>query len=294
MIINNFIILEKNFYSISKPNSNNILLLGKKRNLNTNTINIIVDNYTLAKKRKESEEIINNQISFPNKNIFQKTNEKHINYNNFQHLDKNYFSYIKEIILNCYRYYINLENKKNNNIDIYEKKIINNSFLIKKNKYQLINEYINDNNNKKLINNDELSIGGKNQQNKFKNYDIMNNEIKVINYNKSVYMNKLLIKKNNNRIKKSKRSSKYRGVSKNGKKWQVLFMINKNKNYIGTYSSEEIAARVYDIISIKKKGIKSKTNFLYNNQQIIKILEKDIDFKSENISNIIYELIANN
>ena len=278
MIINNFIILEKNFYSISKPNSNNILLLGKKRNLNTNTINIIVDNYTLAKKRKESEEIINNQISFPNKNIFQKTNEKHINYNNFQHLDKNYFSYIKEIILNCYRYYINLENKKNNNIDIYEKKIINNSFLIKKNKYQLINEYINDNNNKKLINNDELSIGGKNQQNKFKNYDIMNNEIKVINYNKSVYMNKLLIKKNNNRIKK----------------WQVLFMINKNKNYIGTYSSEEIAARVYDIISIKKKGIKSKTNFLYNNQQIIKILEKDIDFKSENISNIIYELIANN
>ena len=60
------------------------------------------------------------------------------------------------------------------------------------------------------------------------------------------------------------RSSKYRGVSKNGIGWQVLLMFNRNKAYIGTYRSEELAARIYDILSIKKLGLKYKTNFLYS------------------------------
>ena len=41
-------------------------------------------------------------------------------------------------------------------------------------------------------------------------------------------------------------------------------MNNGNKSYIGTFSSEEVAARVYDLQSIKIKGINAKTNFTYN------------------------------
>ena len=68
-------------------------------------------------------------------------------------------------------------------------------------------------------------------------------------------------------------------------------MFKRNKPYIGTYNSEELAARIYDIASIKKYGIKSKTNFLYNNEQISKILNANVDYKDPNISRIVSELI---
>ncbi len=64
----------------------------------------------------------------------------------------------------------------------------------------------------------------------------------------------------------------------------------QNKSYIGTFYSEELAARIYDIISIKRMGINTKTNFFYNNEQILRIVEANIDFKSPNISEIISEL----
>ena len=41
-------------------------------------------------------------------------------------------------------------------------------------------------------------------------------------------------------------------------------MINKKNKYIGIYDSEEIAARKYDLESIKKNGQKAITNFKYN------------------------------
>ena len=65
----------------------------------------------------------------------------------------------------------------------------------------------------------------------------------------------------------------------------------KNKAYIGTYYSEEFAARIYDIVSIKRMGINAKTNFLYNKEKISRILEANLDFKSPSISKIISELI---
>lgn len=68
-------------------------------------------------------------------------------------------------------------------------------------------------------------------------------------------------------------------------------MFNKNKSYVGTFYSEKLAARIYDIVSIKRIGINAKTNFLYNNEQISRIVEANIDFKSPNISKIISELI---
>ena len=68
-------------------------------------------------------------------------------------------------------------------------------------------------------------------------------------------------------------------------------MFKNSKPYIGTYDSEELAARIYDIASIKKIGTKSKTNFLYTNEQIERILKADINFNDPNISKIIFELI---
>ena len=93
-------------------------------------------------------------------------------------------------------------------------------------------------------------------------------------------------------IGKSKRSSKYRGVSKNGNQWQVLIMLDKNKSYIRSYSSEYIAARVYDILAIKSKGFKARTNFIYDYEQISKIIEMDIDIKAKNINEIISNLFG--
>jgi len=128
----------------------------------------------------------------------------------------------------------------------------------------------------------------------YNNKDLLSNEKKIIKNNKNVYMNKFIIKEKKLKKKKvvqNKRSSKYRGVSKNGIGWQVLMMYKRNKSYIGTYYSEELAARIYDIVSIKRMGIKAKTNFLYNNEQVSKILIAKVDFKSPNISNLILELI---
>jgi len=129
----------------------------------------------------------------------------------------------------------------------------------------------------------------------FKQKEFFNNNIKVIKNNKIVYVNKFSIKKKikNKKKKKSKhsRSSKYRGVSKNGLGWQVLMMYKNNKPYLGTFNSEYLAARIYDIESIKKKGIKATKNFFYNNDQMSKILKSNINYKNPNIENIISELM---
>ena len=130
-----------------------------------------------------------------------------------------------------------------------------------------------------------------------------NNEIKVLKNKKVVYVNSILLNsystskniKQFNKITfigRNKRSSRYRGVSKNGNQWQVLMMLNKNKSYIGSYSSEELAARVYDILALKNRGMKARTNFIYTNKQIQTICEKDIDIKAKNIDDIISQLIV--
>ena len=128
------------------------------------------------------------------------------------------------------------------------------------------------------------------------------NEVKVLKNNKAVYINTYLLNsysslRNIKKLKKivfigkNKRRSQYRGVSKNGYQWQVLMSIKKNKYYLGSYPSEELAARIYDIVALKIRGLKASTNFVYNNDQIKKICENEIDLKSENISEIIDQLI---
>ena len=129
-----------------------------------------------------------------------------------------------------------------------------------------------------------------------------NNEIKVLKNNKAVYVNSYLLNspsaskklKQLNKITfigKSKRSSKFRGVSKNGNQWQVLLMYKKGKSYVGSYSSEEFAARIYDILSIKLRGVKARTNFKYSYEQIKKIGDNDFDIKSKNINDIIAQFV---
>jgi hypothetical protein len=126
------------------------------------------------------------------------------------------------------------------------------------------------------------------------------NKIKVFKNNKTVYMNSYWIYNNpakkkqssKNKLMLNGRSSKYRGVSRNGNNWQVFLMINRRKTYVGTYPSEEIAARVYDIMSIKYRGIKARTNFKYNSGQIKMIKKIELDVKSRNIYEIISKLIA--
>ena len=127
------------------------------------------------------------------------------------------------------------------------------------------------------------------------------NEIKVLKNNKVVYMNKNLLHKYSTAkgIKKfkkinffitKKRGSKYRGVSRNGNKWQVLIMINNKNCFLGNYSSEELAARIYVIQAIKTWGIKAKTNFIYDNNQLKKIYNMQLNKKYDDISNIIAQL----
>lgn len=155
---------------------------------------------------------------------------------------------------------------------------INKSYLKKEKK----------NNIKKII---SLEQNNLNDNNKIKNN--LNEQIKIKKNNKLIFMNKSLIK-DKTKIKdfkeKKHRSSLYRGVSKNGKKWQTIVSYKKNYQYYGVYPTEEFAARVYDIISIKNKGIKAKTNFIYDLHQIQKISETNI-FNSDNINENVIKLI---
>ena len=73
-------------------------------------------------------------------------------------------------------------------------------------------------------------------------------------------------------IKSQKPKSLYRGLSKNGKNWQVLIMSEKRKTYIGTYGSEKEAAKTYDKYSILINGISAKPNFSYTKEEVENIL----------------------
>ena len=67
-------------------------------------------------------------------------------------------------------------------------------------------------------------------------------------------------------------------------------MINNKNYFLGNYSSEELAARIYDIQAIKAWGIKARTNFVYDKNQIKKIYNKEINIKCKDISDIMDQL----
>ena len=178
------------------------------------------------------------------------------------------------------------------------------------NSYPKLNNKINIITDDKKANLNNTSIINNNSMKSIRYFNIIknkykysqNNEIKVLKNKKAVYVNRYLLNsystsRSLKKLKQSKfeirkkTSSKYRGVSKNGNKWQVLIMINNKKYYKGSYLSEEIAARIYDIMAIKNFGIKARTNFIYNHIQIKKIKESKINIDSDNINEIIEQLI---
>ena len=101
------------------------------------------------------------------------------------------------------------------------------------------NSYPKENIQRSLINNNSTKNNHKNIFEKHI-FDLQtNNEIRILKNNKLVYLNKKLLNtySTSRAIKKfkkinflvgKKRSSKYRGVSKNGNKWQVLILFLLN------------------------------------------------------------------
>lgn len=77
----------------------------------------------------------------------------------------------------------------------------------------------------------------------------------------------------NEKIKKCQyRGSRYRGVSRNGKTWQVLIMANRKKKYIGNLKSEVEAAKIYDEYAMKFHKNKARLNFFH--QGFVKYVNK--------------------
>lgn len=79
-------------------------------------------------------------------------------------------------------------------------------------------------------------------------------------------------KNKSNKIRKSNRHSRYRGVSLNGKKWQVMIMGPIKKKYFGGISTEREAAVFYDKLSILTNGLAAKTNFNYRKCDLMKMM----------------------
>ena len=72
--------------------------------------------------------------------------------------------------------------------------------------------------------------------------------------------------------------SKYRGVSKNKHKWQVMIMGNFKKFYIGGIKTELEAAKLYDKLAIFYHGIEAKTNFKYTKLDIEALIAEPMDY----------------
>jgi AP2-like factor, euAP2 lineage len=71
--------------------------------------------------------------------------------------------------------------------------------------------------------------------------------------------------------------SKYRGVSRNKNKWQVMIMGNFKKFYIGGIKTELEAAKLYDKLAIFYHGIEAKTNFQYTKRQIEALIAEPVE-----------------
>uniref|UniRef100_A0A7S3K8S1 AP2/ERF domain-containing protein n=1 Tax=Euplotes crassus TaxID=5936 RepID=A0A7S3K8S1_EUPCR len=90
--------------------------------------------------------------------------------------------------------------------------------------------------------------------------------------------------KGKDRINASVKRSKYIGVCKNGPHWQALISINKKKTYIGTYQTQVLAAKAYDLYCMLLQGLKGKTNFCYTKAEVEEMIDNYVDQgRNENI-----------
>ena len=277
-------------------NSNNQTFLQRKRNFDYSN-NLISDN----------QNSINSQFSF-----FDEKRGLNLEINENCNQNESNLEINNNIISND----LNLTNNSINNSHFFEKKNKNEyNNIMNCNTNSNINDIVysdldgnNSNNNNKTNFFNIFNTGLKTKSNDNNDNSLLlnesdNNEIKVLKNNKVVYVNNYLLNSYSTakKIKKfnkiafvgrSKRSSKFRGVSRNGNQWQVLIMLKRGKSYVGSYNSEELAARIYDILALKYRGVKARTNFKYTSKQINKIREMDIDIKSKNLDDIITQIIT--
>ena len=262
LIIKNNLAFDNDFPSIIEKSYNQLIILNNKNNSPKSNI----ENY--------KEDFIKNIKFLKNrKNNIKKKRKRSskIKDNNSFNLNINSNNYN-----NCFEI-------ENNDDKILNKSILKEDQINNSNKNNdIVQEIIKTNN----------SYSSKNNNSSSKQFNF-SNDIKIKKHNKIIFTNKYNVVLKNNSIKKpsKNRNSIYRGVSKNGNKWQTIICFKKKVEYIGLYNTQEIAARVYDFISIKNRGIKAKTNFKYDIHQIKKISETNIDFNSKNINEIISMLI---
>ena len=293
---NNFLQRKRNPDDLKIFSENNQKTSLFKQQKNENEFDTELENNKLI-----SDTYSNSNNSIINGSSFAEKENKLENYISYKNNDSNFNNIINNLI-NCKQndninkpIIIKNNNKKFENINSNPDSLDSTNNNIK-NKYFNITNYESEekiNNNNIINTKKESPIVVDNER---------NNEIKVLKNNKAVYVNSYLLNspsaskklKQLNKITfigKSKRSSKFRGVSKNGNQWQVLLMYKKGKSYVGSYSSEEFAARIYDILAIKLRGVKARTNFKYSYEQIKKIGDNDFDIKSKNINDIVTQFI---
>jgi hypothetical protein len=51
-------------------------------------------------------------------------------------------------------------------------------------------------------------------------------------------------------------------------------MVFKKKRYVGSYPTEEEAARAYDKVALQNHGHRAKTNFNYINEELRRIISE--------------------
>ena len=81
----------------------------------------------------------------------------------------------------------------------------------------------------------------------------------LLNLSKVSDDNQVLLKSKNKSVfmqTRSHRGSKFRGVSKNGDKWQVMVVSGDMKKYIGAITNEDAAGKLYDKYSLIMQGFK--------------------------------------
>jgi len=91
-----------------------------------------------------------------------------------------------------------------------------------------------------------------------------------------VDMNKIVIsgsqKQNLSKFHVDFRGSIYRGVSRNGRAWQILIVIDSERVYLCTTNDPQTAALLYDIAVVQIKGMRAKVNFKYTKLELLAIL----------------------
>jgi hypothetical protein len=74
------------------------------------------------------------------------------------------------------------------------------------------------------------------------------------------------------------RGSSFRGVSVNGRKFQIFIFINKKKYYVGQALTNQEAARINDAFAIIHQGMHAETNFDYNREETENMIAPFLSF----------------